>query len=442
MKSRPYRARHGAGYLRILAILPLLASLGGCGEVENADAAIGPVVTLAKKGGSNPTIALDSTSGTAFVAWIARTDGTANVYMASSGAGDSAWSQPVRVNDIPGDAAPHEQAPAQIAVGPEGTLYILWQNRTDVEWLPYGGSDLRLSRSTDGGRTWSPAVSVNDDADGLPARHTFHDLAVAPDGTVYVSWIDARIRDHQRKEGWAATQTEAASGQHEHGGEEPGTEIRVARSTDGGLTFGPSAILDSNSCPCCRTSISIGSDGEAYVAWRKIFPGGIRDIVVARAAPRTVDFAAPVSVHQDGWVFPGCPHAGPSVAVDADGAVHVAWYTGADDRLGLWYAVSRDNAQTFDAPIPLLTDDWVPPSQVKLDAAGDRVWIAWDDRRTESPRWFLALDNGAGGLNMIERAGRPGTLPAVAATQSRAAVAWLSGEAVRTTRVVADTPER
>lgn len=417
-----------------LWLLPVIAFPGACAGAEGSAPDVGPVTTVVAEGASNPTVALDPRTGTRYVAWVGTEGEVSNVYVARAEAGDTTYSDPVRVNNIPGDASPHEQAPAQVAVGPEGTAYVLWQNKTPVEWLPFGASDLRLARSTDGGRTWSPAITVNDDAGGPPARHTFHDLAVAPDGTVYVSWIDARKRDRVRGERARQSEGQVEHAAHAHGGE-PGTEIRVARSTDRGRSFGPSVVLETNSCPCCRTAIATGPDGAVYVAWRKIYEGSVRDIVVARAAPGTLDFSEPVRVHDDEWVFPGCPHAGPSVAVDASGRVHVGWYTGKEGRQGLWYAVSEDRGQSFGEPIALLTDEWVPPSQIKLGAAGDRVWIAWDDRREEQARWFLARTDGAEGLERIEGAGEPGTLPAVAVADGRVAVAWLDGEAVRVRRV-------
>ncbi len=63
---------------------------------------------------------------------------------------------------------------------------------------------------------------------------------------------------------------------------------------------------------------------------------------MARADPGTLRFGAAVPLRADGWVFPACPHAGPSLAIDADGTVHAAWYTGVEGRQGLWYTRSDD----------------------------------------------------------------------------------------------------
>src|SRR5690606_14550135 len=126
-------------------------------------------------------------------------------------------------------------------------------------------------------------------------------------------------------------------------------------STDRGRSFTPSVVVDTNSCPCCRTAITIGPDGTTYIAWRKHYPGEIRDIVVAAAPPGTLDFDEPVRVHADEWEFPGCPHAGPSLVTDEDGRLHAGWYTGKEDRQGLWYAVSDDKGRSFGQPTAFVT---------------------------------------------------------------------------------------
>lgn len=408
--------------------------------------ALADAATLAAAGASNPTAATDA-RGARYVAWIVTEGGASNVYLARA-QGD-AFGRAVRVNDRAGDAAPHEQAPAQVAVGPEGTVYVVWQNNTEIPGRRFPSSNLRLARSTDGGRTFEPAVTVNDDAAGPPSSHTFHNLVVAKDGTVYVSWLDSRVRDAERARRHphpmpaAAASPHAQPGKaagdsvhqmHGHGGMAedptlPGSEVRVAKSTDGGRTFGPGVVVDGGVCPCCRTSLAVGADGSIYVAWRKVYAGDVRDVVVARLAPGAAAFAAPVRVHADAWVFPGCPHAGPSLAVDGQGRVHVAWYTGKDGRQGLWHAVSADGGRTFGQPAALLTGKWVPPSQVALAPDGDRVWASWDDRRAaDGPVTLARIDGDRVDVVARERAGRS---PALASAGNGLVLAWHEGQSVR-----------
>lgn len=342
-------------------------------------------ITVAESGATHPTVAIDGERGIYYVTWVGADGGHAAVWLARSTDGTS-FEPPVRVNDIDGDAAPHEQAPAQVAVAPDGTVYVAWQNNTHVPGRRFPYSDLRLARSSDAGQTFEPAITVNDDA-GTPASHTFHDITVAPDGTVYVSWIDGRMRAAAERE-LAALHADGGAGRpmrdaadniaaasighadHETmplpptgGGREggmdpeatlPPQEIRVARSTDGGRTFGANRVAAFDPCPCCRTTMAVAPNGDLLVAWRAIFGDNIRDIVVARSPDGGSTFDEPVRVHDDGWRINGCPHAGPSLAVAPDGAVHIAWYTGADGGSGVFHAVSRDGARTFEPPTPLL----------------------------------------------------------------------------------------
>ncbi|MBV9774362.1 MAG: exo-alpha-sialidase [Gemmatimonadetes bacterium] len=410
---------------------------GGCGGSRGDG--LGPARTLAASGAGNPTTAADPRTGAAYVAWVGTQRGESDVYLARLAG--SAPPAPVRVNTLPGDASTHDQAPPQVALGPRGEVYVLWQKSVKVPGRMYPKSDLRFARSLDGGRTWGPAGTVNDDAGGLPSSHTFHDLAVAPDGTVYVSWIDGRARDQARAARTrsapaarpaAPAPATGAGMQHMHGGHDeaglPGSEIRVARSVDGGRTFSASTVVDGDACPCCRTAMALGPDGSVYVTWRKVFPGSVRDVVVARSTDGGRSFAAPVRVHRDGWVFPGCPEAGPSVAVDGTGRVHVGWYTGKEGHPGLFYAVSTDGGRSFGAPVPLVTGEWVPPSQVRVVADGDGAWVAWDDRREQAKKVYLGRVSD-GEVRVVDS--RPGTLPDLAITGGARSLAWRDGEAVR-----------
>jgi hypothetical protein len=404
--------------------LSLLAIGAACGspEVELADVSSEVVVA---RGASNPTVAVAEDDGAAYVAWVGTEGEESNVFVAR-GRPDGGFAESVRVNDRPGDAAPHAQAPAQVAVGPDGAVYVVWQNNTTVEGRRFPASDLRFARSTDGGRTFELAIYVNDDAGGPPTSHTFHDMAVAADGTVYVSWIDGRARTSA--EGPSAF----GGGGHaaHHGAGDAGPQIRIARSTDGGRTFGASHVVDDEACPCCRTSLALGPDGEVWVAWRKVFEGSVRDVVVARSVDGGRTFSPPVRVHADGWAIEACPHAGPAVAVDRAGRVHVAWFTGAEGRAGAYHATS-ETGEAFGDPSPLTPVGGVPTTQVAMAADEDgSVWVAWEDPEGDTPALRLARVGEDGEPRPVDAEAVTGLLPSLAASADRVLLAWLDGERI------------
>ena len=408
-----------------LLLLPVAAA---CGDARFAGHPTGEVATAVEAGGSNPTVSLDG-EGRGYVAWVGADGDDYNVYLAVSEPGADGFGAPVRVNDQPGDAAPHDQAPAQVVSGGEGRVYVLWQNNTRIEGRRFPASDLRFVRSEDGGRTFHPAVTVNDDIGDIPASHTFHAMDVAADGTIIVSWIDSRVQTRARADATTSEELAAADA--------IGPEIRFALSRDDGRTFSPSLVVDGNSCPCCRTAITSGPDGRVYIAWRKIFEGEVRDIVVATLEPGADAFGPPVRVHEDDWVFPGCPHAGPAMATDADGRLHVAWYTGRDDRQGIWYTVSEDGGASFAGATPLLDGEWVPPSIVGLATTSEGLWMAWEDRTVEPASVsFLRTPPGAkpGGMSAFEAGA--GRLPDMASNvRGDVLAAWVEGESVRAQRL-------
>lgn len=385
---------------------------------------VGAAVNVAMGGVSNPTVALQP-DGAPLVAWVGQ-DG--NVFVARRAA-DGSFGKAVRANDVAGEAAPHEQAPAQVAVGRDGHAYVIWQTRVPIPGRRFPASDLRIARSTDGGLTFEPAKTINDDAGGQPTSHTFHDLYVGREGTVFASWIDGRNTEDRKVAGGAREQQ--APGHH-HGGAEArlGPEIRVARSTGGGTTFSSSVVVDQDACPCCRTSLAQAPDGTLFVAWRKIFAGDVRDVVVARSTDGGATFEAPVRVHNDGWVYPGCPHAGPSIAVDSAGVLHVVWYTGAEGRAGLYLAASHDGGRTFGAPQPL-RKGIAPVSHARLAPTPDGVWIAWEDRNQPGGRVALSRCGPDGVLRFATELRGEGRAPAIAAVGGAPAVAWLAGDTVR-----------
>jgi hypothetical protein len=170
-------------------------------------------------------------------------------------------------------------------------------------------------------------------------------------------------------------------------------------------------------------------DGSLYLAWRRVFPGNVRDIVVAKSTDHGASWQEPVRAHADGWVFDGCPHAGPSLQVDDAGRVHIAWWTGKQGAAGVWYARSDDGGRTFGTPVALGVAEFSRPAHVQLALGGnDRLIAAWDDGTLKTPRIVVRTSTDGGtqwsAPATLSDSGRTAGFPVVAAHGDRMSVAW------------------
>jgi hypothetical protein len=306
---------------------------------------------------SPPALAL-LPDGAPLVAWLSSGhDGNA-VLIARPGRPEPA----VRVNppDSPADAL--HQAPG-LAVGSSGEVYVTWSAAKPKPPGVLFASDLYLSRSLDGGRTFEPPLRLNDDR---PISHSFEDLAIAPDGTVLVGWIDSR--------------------------DGPGrTATYVARLTDRGSRIQRVSRLDGGeTCVCCRVSVAAGAGDRAAVLWRKVFPGDLRDMVVSRSSDGGKTFASAEVVHADRWKITACPHRGGQVALDGRGRLYATWYTeGSAGRPDVLFAVAPDGHR-FGTPRRVQTATSSLPDQPRLalDVRG-RGALVWEDSTAVRRRILL-----------------------------------------------------
>jgi hypothetical protein len=74
-----------------------------------------------------------------------------------------------------------------IAVAPNGTLYVVWQ---DSRFSGGVHDDIAFSQSTDGGLTWSRAVKINQTTNNAAAFTA--SIHVAADGTLGATYYDFR----------------------------------------------------------------------------------------------------------------------------------------------------------------------------------------------------------------------------------------------------------
>jgi Cu/Ag efflux protein CusF len=82
-----------------------------------------------------------------------------------------------------------------------------------------------------------------------------------------------------------------------------------------------------NVCFCCKTAVVVDGRNRVFAAWRHIFPGSIRDIAMAVSAEGGRQFGPLTRVSEDKWEIAGCPEDGPALALDAGETVHTVWPT-------------------------------------------------------------------------------------------------------------------
>lgn len=218
-------------------------------------------------------------------------------------------------------------------------IYLTW-----TQFDAYGSDDpqdfsnILFSKSTDGGLTWSSAVTINQiSGDCRDDDETTEGAvpAVGPDGQVYVAWsLNERIYFDRSSDGgthWLAE------------------DIVVANQPQGWDQKIP-GISRANGLPVTLCDISSGPyRGRVYVNWSDQRAGeDDTDIWMAYSDDEGNTWSDPVRVNDDD---PGKHQFFPWAAIDqTTGYIYVVFYDRRDQRdelTDVYLAISKDGGQTF-----------------------------------------------------------------------------------------------
>ncbi len=296
-----------------------------------------------------------------------------------------------------------------VSIAADGTAFQMALGFSGESFTASSLSAMLVSRSTDGGRTWGNAQALVRDASAT----IFHDkntLSADPTNAAFVYAVWDRLENNIRGPAW------------------------FTRTTDGGLSWEASrSIYDpgsSNQTLANQIVVLPDSTHSANNTLVNVFLDIIRigsannavgqRVRVIRSTDKGATWSAPITVAEYLGVGTRDPVTNdpvrdgtgvPSIAVGADGRLHVVWQDarfGRGDYDSVAYAQSRDGGLTWSAPVAvnarLDVAAFVPTVHVRSDGSIGVTYYDFRadtvDRATLPTVYRLATSND--GLNWRE----------------------------------------
>ena len=278
--------------------------------------------------------------------------------IASARAADGKAVPLIQREEIASPAAPGA-AGASLTRAPDGTVWLSWvEPGADTE------NTLRCATFDATGKRWNAPWTISRDASVALSPDDFPQLAIGPGGNAVALWTDG------------------------HGG------ARLSTSRDRGATWSAPAPFTRESAEVEKFSLAVLADGRVLVAWldgRGKKSGGKMQQLFARILgdnqPDTL---------LDPSVCDCCPT---TLAAFLDGGALLAYRARTDEEVRD-IRTARFRSRSWDAPRPLSNDDWrlnaCPVNGPRLASDGGRLAAAWFTGADHDPRVLASFSPDAG----------------------------------------------
>ena len=361
----------------------------------------------------DPYIDADS-QGNAYAGYIA-TDGTfagaGGIYIERSQNGGVLWSGPTTIafdNAASGPVDPSYRFNDRpdMTVDANDDVHVVWikdvgvgQPTSDIYFAksappgaPGPGNPTGLNFTGIGPGSVAPQT-VNDSPNGTD-RANVPDVVLAPDGTVYVAWIDVDVTNPNPKS----------------------AKLMVDRSTDGGVTFGTDITAHTITALANHLSTASGSGDDArsgsypsiavdpissqllYMVYAAD-PVGMdeADIFFTKSTNGGGSWSAPSRLNDD---VTANDQLHPAIAVKPDGTIDVVWYdkrnSAGDSAWDVYFAKSTDGGATFSPNARITDQSFATPT----DSSGTEPWLGeYLGLEVDATSAYVAFTSGSADVN-------------------------------------------
>ncbi len=335
----------------------------------------------------------------------------------------------------------HRALAPEIAVAPDGTIYIIWLDKGPADAPPdpartpqataqghshQSWTDLMFARSRDGGRTFSAPVRVNREHGAVWGFAVSKPrIGVGPNGTVHVYY--------------PANATSPATGK-------PVAESHYVRSLDGGKTFTQPLRLNSHATADASEfvhgglsnahafgTMSVARDGTVYAFWidtRAMSRQGDNGMLYATLSRDDGATFAPDASAFPADICPCCQLT--AVAVDSSLVYVGARQVSGDNLRDATVARSDDGGRTFGERVRMGGARWkingCPLKPTALAVDGDYVYAASHNGAEQPAGVYFARSSDRGAKFTDYRALHPDAVvsdaPALAVSRNTVVAAW------------------
>ncbi len=334
------------------------------------------------------------------------------------------WNASVRVNDNAPVGPVARGAPAFAAKDSPEILYAVWQDERN------GDPDIYSAQSADAGQTWTYITRVNHDAPGVGQQNS-PDVAVAADGTLHAVWLNSGVYYARSTNGGRTWSDEVKINDSSSWADHPAIAVYTNTlcvawqdsnfyyvgmdcSADGGLTWRSNDLI-APSVGGATPDLVVDDTGQVHVVWTDT-RNDTGDIYYARWSDSR-SWSGAVKVNTDAG---SATQQNPAIALNNNTLV-VGWQ---DNRSGnqIYARYSASLGATWGTSDAQVSDVGNVVGAPAFTAGRNAIWATWIAFNGSS--YFAYADTGASSWGTDVQISRTAQAQQTIATAGSASHVW------------------